>query len=76
MPNVQIKGVPDDVHKVLRSRAAAAGKSLQEDLLARLVEDARQEPLDEVLARAGGRRGGAVGLGWAADALRDERDAR
>jgi plasmid stability protein len=76
MPNVQIKGVPDDVHRVLRSRAAAAGKSLQEYLLARLVDDARQQPLDEVLARAGGRSGGSVGLGWAADTLREERDAR
>ncbi len=76
MPSVQVKGVPDDVHRVLRSRAAAAGQSLQEYLLARLVEAAREEPLDEVLARAGDRSGGSVGFDFAVDALREDRDAR
>jgi plasmid stability protein len=76
MPSVQIKGVPDDVHRLLRTRAAAAGQSLQEYLLARLIEAAREEPLDEVLARAGGRSGGSVGLSFAAAAVREDRDAR
>ncbi len=53
MPSVQIKDVPPDVHHVLRHRAAAAGQSLQEYMLASLVEQARQLTLDEVLARAG-----------------------
>jgi hypothetical protein len=74
MPSVQIKNVPADVHGVLRRRAAAAGQSLQEYLLARLVEEAREEPLEEVLDRAGGRAGGEVGLAFAAETLRSERE--
>ena len=76
MPSVQIKGVPEDVHRVLRARAAASGQSLQEYLLARLVETAREQPLDEVLARAAGRSGGSVDLTFAAAAVREDRDAR
>src|SRR5271155_2008308 len=49
MPSVQIKDVPDEVHAVLRQRAAAAGQSLQEYLLGRLVADASRPTLDEVL---------------------------
>jgi plasmid stability protein len=51
MPSVQIKNVPDDVHRTLRTRAAANGQSLQEFLLALLVEEASHESLDEVLDR-------------------------
>lgn len=76
MPSVQIKNVPEDVHAVLRQRAAAAGQSLQEYLLARLSEDARQPSLEEVLARAGGRAGGSVPLSFSAKAIRSERDRR
>src|SRR4051812_35841061 len=71
-----IKNVPPDVHAVLRRRAAAAGQSLQEYLLALLTEEARQESLDEVLSRAGGRAGGSVPLSFAARTLRSQRDRR
>ena len=40
MPSIQVKDVPADVHATLRRRAAAAGQSLQEYLLARLTEEA------------------------------------
>ena len=76
MPSIQVKDVPEDVHATLRSRAAAAGMSLQEYLLARLMEDARTPTLDEVLDRAGGRAGGKATLRTAAKAVRRERDAR
>jgi len=76
MPSVQIKDVPDEVHAVLRRRAAAAGQSLQEYLRARLIADARQPTLDEVLGRAGGRAGGKVGLAEAAALVRADRDDR
>lgn len=76
MPSVQIKGVPDEVHAVLRRRAASAHQSLQEYLLARLVEEASRPTLDEVLDRAGGRAGGDVPLDVAAKALRAERAGR
>lgn len=76
MPSIQVKDVPEDVHATLRSRAAAAGMSLQEYLLARLMEEARTPTLDEVLDRAGGRAGGKATLRTAAKAVRRERDAR
>jgi hypothetical protein len=76
VPSIQIKDVPDDVHAILRQRAAAAGKSLQEYLLARLLEDARTPTLGQVLDRAGGRAGGRVGFKSAAKAVRAERDSR
>jgi plasmid stability protein len=76
MPSVQIKHVPDDVHRVLRRRAAERGQSLQEYLLARLVEQASEPTLDEVLARVGERAGGSVPLADAARDVRANRDAR
>lgn len=76
MPAVQIKDVPEQAHAVLRRRAAEAGMSLQEYLRARLIAEASQPTVDEVLARAGGRDGGRVPLKTAAAALRAERDRR
>jgi plasmid stability protein len=76
MPSIQVKDVPDDVHATLRRRAAAAGMSLQEYLLGRLVEDAQTPTLEEVLERAGGRAGGRAPLAKAAKLVRADRDAR
>jgi hypothetical protein len=76
MPSVQIKDVPEQTHAVLRQRAAAAHQSLQEYLLARLIEEASEPSLDEVLDRAGGRAGGSVPLKAAVAALRADRDRR
>jgi len=76
MPSIQVKDVPDDVHKTLRRRAAAAGQSLQEYLLARLVEEAATPTLEEVLDRAKGRAGGRAGLEEAARLVRSERQSR
>jgi len=75
MPSVQIKDVPADVHLVLRRRAAAAGQSLQEYLLGRLVAEARRPTLDELLDRAGGRAGGSTPLQEATQLVRQDRDA-
>jgi antitoxin FitA len=72
MPSVQIKDVPDETHAVLRKRAAASHQSLQEYLLARLVDEASRPTLDEVLDRAGG----SVPLKAAASTLRVERARR
>lgn len=56
---IQIRDVPDDVHAVLRTRAAAAGMSLSHFLLDELTEMARRPTVAEVLARARARHGGA-----------------
>ncbi|MGH9111492.1 MAG: FitA-like ribbon-helix-helix domain-containing protein [Acidimicrobiales bacterium] len=76
MPSIQVKDVPADVHATLRRRAAAAGQSLQEYLLAQLIEDAATPTLDEVLDRAGGRAGGRARFTDAAKAVRADRDTR
>jgi plasmid stability protein len=76
MPSVQVKDVPQDVHAILRCRAAAAGQSLQEYLLALLIREAQTPTLDEALDRAGERAGGRAGFRAAAAAIRADRDAR
>jgi antitoxin FitA len=76
MPSVQIKDVPEETHAILRRRAAEAHQSLQEYLLAKLIEEASHPTLDEVLTRAGGRAGGKVPLKAAARQIRAERASR
>jgi antitoxin FitA len=76
MPSIQIKDVPDETHAVLRQRAAASHQSLQEYLRGRLIEDASQPTLEEVLDRAGGRSGGKVPLKNAVASIRDDRARR
>ncbi len=75
MTSIQVKDVPEHVHATLKRRAAAAGMSLQEYLLARLEQDASAPTLDEVLDRAGGRAGGKVPLTRAVADIRADRDA-
>jgi plasmid stability protein len=55
---IQIRNVPDDVHRTLRARAAAAGTSLSDYLLGELVRVAEHPPVSDVLARANSRHGG------------------
>ncbi|HEX7268889.1 MAG TPA: hypothetical protein VF256_15905 [Streptosporangiaceae bacterium] len=76
MPSVQIKDVPEQTHAVLRRRAAAAHQSLQEYLRARLIQEASEPTLEEVLERAGGRSGGSVPLKAAVAAVRSDRTRR
>jgi len=76
MPSVQIKDVPDETHRVLRQRAAAAHQSLQEYLRSRLIDEAARPTVEEVLERAGSRAGGVVTFASAAAALREDRDRR
>ena len=57
--SIQIRNVPDDVHRTLRARAAAAGQSLSEYLLADLTRLADRPPITDVLLRATRRSGGA-----------------
>jgi antitoxin FitA len=76
MPSIQIKGVPEETHAVLRRRAAAAHQSLQEYLRSRLIDEASSPTVDEVLERAGGRAGGSIPFSAAADAVREDRARR
>jgi plasmid stability protein len=56
---IQIRDVPEEVHRALRARAGAAGMSLSAYLLGELTRVAERPPVAEVLARAGARHGGA-----------------
>jgi antitoxin FitA len=58
--NIQVRDVPDDVHRVLASRAAAVGLSLTAYLRAELIRVAERPPVADVLARASARHGGAA----------------
>ncbi|HYY82673.1 MAG TPA: hypothetical protein VFD04_26310 [Actinomycetes bacterium] len=76
MRTLQVRNLPDETHAILRRRAAEAGMSLQEYLLATLNELAARPTVHEVLDRAGGRAGGRLGFDAAAAHLRAERDQR
>lgn len=57
--NIQIRDVPDEVHRVLATRAASAGMSLTAYLRVELTRVAERPPVADVLARAAARHGGA-----------------
>ena len=74
MPNVQVRDVPDDVHRRLKSQAALAGQSLNEFLLARLADIARGPTVPELAERIR-ERAPYTGPSSAA-VIREERDHR
>ena len=51
MPNVQVRGVPDDIHRRLKAQAALSGQSLNEFLLARMSDIARVPTVPELAER-------------------------
>ena len=51
MASLQIREVPEDVHRILKSRAAAAGQSLSEYALAELRKSAERPTIAELTAR-------------------------
>ncbi|MFL6052403.1 MAG: FitA-like ribbon-helix-helix domain-containing protein [Actinoallomurus sp.] len=53
--NLQIRNVPDDVHRTVRARAAAAGLSVSEYLLNQITEIAHRPTPTEVFQRAARR---------------------
>lgn len=71
---VQIRHVPDDVHRELKARAARAGMSLSDFLLREVQRVVETPPVEDLLARRAARRRPAVED--PATAVRAERDAR
>ena len=51
MATIQIKHVPEDAHRKLRIRAAAAGQSLQQYMLDAVCKQADLASAEELLAR-------------------------
>ncbi len=50
MATIQVRGVPEEVHRTFKRRAGAAGMSLQEYVLAGLCEEAGTKTPAEVMA--------------------------
>lgn len=73
--NLQIRNVPDDVHRQLKARAARAGQSLSEYALAELQRSLERPTRVEFLERLASRRPVDV-HGESAQLVRNERDAR
>jgi plasmid stability protein len=79
MKNVQVRNVPERVHKVLRRRATAAGQSLQEYLL-KLLEESTARPtmkewLEQVERHVRGSKA-KIPPGEVARIIREEREKR
>ena len=72
---VQIRNVPDPLHRTLKSRAALAGMSLSDYLLAELRKVAEAPTMDEICERLAALPKVAVSES-SADAVRAERDGR
>jgi antitoxin FitA len=70
---IQIRNVPDALHRRLKSRAALAGMSLSDYLLSEIREVAERPTLDELRARLE-RRPGMIPAVAPAEAVRAERD--
>lgn len=79
MATIQIRNVPEEVHRTFQVRAAAAGQSLQEYLLAHLVEHASMATPAEIVAEARRRKALAGGIGYptypSAEIIREDRES-
>jgi len=72
---IQIRNVPDALHRRLKARAAMAGMSLSDYLLNEMRRVAEKPSLDELRARLQERSAVTPSVA-PADAVREERDSR
>jgi plasmid stability protein len=72
---IQLRNVPDALHRTLKARAAMAGMSLSDYLLAEIKEIGQRTALAELRKRLHQRQPVAVQLDTAR-LVREERDAR
>jgi plasmid stability protein len=72
---IQLRNVPDTLHRSLKARAAMAGMSLSDYLLAEIKEIAERPTLAELRARLRTRKAVTVSLDTAR-LVREEREAR
>jgi plasmid stability protein len=75
MPMVQIRNVPDELHRELKARAALAGMSISEYLLKELRRSFERPTRDELLRRLA-KRAPARPRPAPAAAVRAERNRR
>ena len=72
---IQLRNVPDDLHRSLKARAALAGMSLTDYLLAEIREIAERPTLAELQERLRQRKPVSVRIDTAR-LIREERDSR
>ena len=72
---IQLRNVPEELHRKLKSRAAAAGMSLSDYLLHEIRKSAERPTVDELLERIR-RRTRPTLRESPAQAVRAERDGR
>lgn len=72
---IQLRNVPDELHRKVKARAAVAGKSLSEYLIGEIRRSAERPTLEELRERLRRRRPVVPPLA-PADAVRAERESR
>jgi plasmid stability protein len=72
---IQIRNVPDALHRRLKSRAALAGMSLSDYLLSEIRETAERPTVEELRARLRSRPEARLSM-TPAEAVRAEREGR
>lgn len=72
---IQVRNVPDNLHRTLKAQAALAGMSLSDFLLAEIRRVAERPTLAELRERLR-RRSRVAAPASAAEAVRRERDSR
>lgn len=72
---IQVRNVPDSLHRSLKARAAMAGMSLSDYLLSELQEIAKRPTLDELRERLHKRSAVSAPLDTAR-LVREERELR
>lgn len=72
---IQVRNVPDRLHRELVKRATARGQTLTDYVQDILEREAARPPADEVFERISGRPPARLGA-RAADLIREERAAR
>ena len=72
---IQIRNVPDALHRTLKARAALAGMSLSDYLLAEIREVAARPTVEELRERIASRERVTFTVP-PAEAIRQERDSR
>ena len=72
---IQIRNVPDELHRRLKSRAAMAGMSLSDFLLGEIREVVERPTIEELRARLAKRSAAAPPVS-PAQAVREERDRK
>lgn len=80
MATIQIRNVPEEVHRTYQMRAAGAGQSLQEYLLAYLVEHASLATPAEIVAEVERDLDFDGGIGYASSSsvtelMREDRES-